>query len=59
MQACYDLPKLCHEPVPESAEDLYWALGEVICYVAGASLLLTNGHPMARAIPYAPRRTRW
>jgi hypothetical protein len=39
----YDLPKLCHEPVPESAEDLYWALGEVICYVAGASFLLTNG----------------
>jgi hypothetical protein len=39
----YDLLKLCHEPVPESGEDLYWALGEVICYVAGASFLLTNG----------------
>jgi hypothetical protein len=39
----YDLPKLCHELVAESAEDLYWALGEVIGYVAGASFLLTNG----------------
>ncbi len=38
----YDLSKLCREPVKEDPDDLYWALGEVICYVASASFLFSN-----------------